>query len=46
MEELPEDVDPTGTTATLNGELLEIMMPKVAAVSTPRGKAEAASSGR
>jgi hypothetical protein len=40
------DVDPSRTTAKLKGELLEIMMPKVTAVSTPRGKAQAASSGR
>ena len=45
-EELPVDVDPSGTTVKLKGELLEIMMPKVAAVSTPRGKAQAATSGR
>jgi HSP20 family molecular chaperone IbpA len=32
MEELPADVDPSGTTATLKGNLLEIMMPKVIAV--------------
>ena len=29
MEELPVDIDPSGTTAKLKGELLEIMMPKV-----------------
>jgi len=46
MEELPVDVNPSGTTATLKGELLEIMMPKVIAVSTPREKTQAASSGR
>ena len=47
MEELPADVDPSGTTATLKGgDLLEIMMPKVIPVSTPREKTQAASSGR
>jgi HSP20 family molecular chaperone IbpA len=46
MEELPVDVDPSETIATLKGEQLEIMMPKVIPVSTPRGKTQAASSGR
>jgi HSP20 family molecular chaperone IbpA len=46
MEELPANVDPSGTTATLKGELLEIMMPKVIPVTTPREKTQAASSGR
>ncbi|HTF25753.1 MAG TPA: DUF2934 domain-containing protein [Candidatus Limnocylindria bacterium] len=46
MKELPVDVDPSRTTATLKGELLEITMPKVVAVSTSREKAQAASSGR
>jgi HSP20 family molecular chaperone IbpA len=46
IEELPVDVDPSRTTANLKGELLEIMMPKVAAFTKPREKAEAASSGR
>ena len=46
MEDLPADVDPSRTTATLKGELLEIMMPKVIIVSTPHEKAQAASSGR
>jgi len=45
-EELPADVDPSGARATLKGDLLEIMMPKVTTVSTPREKAQAASSGR
>ncbi len=45
-EELPAEVDPSGTTATLKGELLEITMPKVIPVSTPREKTQAASSGR
>jgi HSP20 family molecular chaperone IbpA len=30
MEELPVDVDPSRTTARLEGEMLEIVMPKVA----------------
>ena len=46
MKELPVDVDPSAATATLKGELLEITMPKVVAVSTPREKTQAASSGR
>jgi len=46
MEELPVDVDPSGTTATLKGELLEIMMPKVAAIAKSREKTRTASSGR
>jgi HSP20 family molecular chaperone IbpA len=45
-EELPVDIDPSQTTAKLKGEVLEIVMPKVAALSKPREKAEAASSGR
>lgn len=45
-EELPVDVDPSGSTATLKGKLLEIMMPKVITVSTPHEKTQAASSGR
>ena len=44
--ELPADVDPSRTTATLKGELLEIRMPKVITVGTPNEKAQAASSGR
>jgi HSP20 family molecular chaperone IbpA len=46
MEELPVDIDPSRATAKLHAEVLEIVMPKVAAVSKPREKAEAASSGR
>lgn len=45
-EELPAEVDPSRTTATLKGELLEIMMPKVITDTTPHEKAQAASSGR
>ena len=46
VEELPADVDPSRTTATLKGELLEITMPKVIPFNTPREKTQAASSGR
>ena len=46
VEELPVDVDPSETSATLKGELLEITMPKVIPVNTPREKTQAASSGR
>jgi HSP20 family molecular chaperone IbpA len=46
MEELPVDVDPSGTTATLKGQLLEIVMPKVAVITKAREKKQAASSGR
>jgi HSP20 family molecular chaperone IbpA len=45
-EQLPVDVDPSATTATLKGELLQIMMPKVIPTTTPREKTQAASSGR
>lgn len=46
LEELPVDVDPSRTTATLKGELLEVLMPKVIVVSTQRERTQAASSGR
>jgi HSP20 family molecular chaperone IbpA len=46
VEELPGDIDPSRTTAKLKGEVLEIVMPKVAVASKPREKAGAASSGR
>jgi HSP20 family molecular chaperone IbpA len=46
VEELLVDVDPSGTIATIKGELLEIMMPKVTPVNAPREKTQAASSGR
>ena len=46
MEELPVDVDPSRTAATLKGDLLEITMPKVAPLAKPREKTQAASSGR
>jgi HSP20 family molecular chaperone IbpA len=46
MEDLPADVDPSGTRATLKGELLEIIMPKIIVVTTRHEKAQAVSSGR
>lgn len=46
IEELPVDADPSRTTATLKGDLLEITMPKVAPIAKPREKTQAASSGR
>jgi HSP20 family molecular chaperone IbpA len=45
MHDLPSTVDPSKTTATLNGETLEIVMPKVAAGGKSREKAQAASPG-
>lgn len=44
MEQLPVDVDPARTTVKVEGDLLEIVMPKVAAAKKPREKAKAASS--
>lgn len=46
MAELPADVDPSRTAVKIEGDLLEIVMPKVAAAKKPIGKAEAASSRR
>ena len=46
VEELPVNVDPSRATAKLKGEILEIVMPKVAADNKPGGKSKAASSGR
>jgi HSP20 family molecular chaperone IbpA len=46
LEELPVDVDPSRAKATLTGDTVEIVMPKVAAANKPRGKSQAASSGR
>lgn len=46
VEELPVNVDPSRATAKLKGEILEIVMPKVAADNKPSGKSKAASSGR
>lgn len=45
-EELPVDVDPSRATAILKGEILEIVMPKVAADKKSNGKSKAVSSGR
>jgi HSP20 family molecular chaperone IbpA len=45
VRDLPFDVDPSTTTATLKNELLEIFMPKVATGVKP-DKANAASPGR
>jgi len=44
MEHLPVDVDPSRTTVKIEGDLLEIVMPKVAAAKKHREKAKAASS--
>jgi len=46
VEELPVDVDPSRATAKLKGEILEIVMPKVAADNKPSRKSKAASSGQ
>jgi HSP20 family molecular chaperone IbpA len=39
VEELPVDIDPSRTTAKLKSEVLEIVMPKIAAAGKPRKKA-------
>jgi HSP20 family molecular chaperone IbpA len=46
MHDLPSTVDPSKATATLKGETLEIVMPKVAARGKSTEKAKAASAGR
>jgi len=46
VEELPVDVDPSRATAKLKGDMLEIVMPRVAADNKSSGKSKAASSGR
>lgn len=46
IEELPVDVDPSRSTATLKRDVLDITMPKVIPVSASREKTRAASSGR
>lgn len=43
MHELPTEVDPARTKATMRGEVLEIVMPKVAAAAKAEGKVKAAS---
>jgi HSP20 family molecular chaperone IbpA len=42
VEELPVDVDPSRATATLKGDVLEIVMPRVTADSKSSGKSKAA----
>jgi HSP20 family molecular chaperone IbpA len=42
VEELPVDVDPSRATATLKGDALEIVMPRVTADSKSSGKSKAA----
>lgn len=46
VEELPVDVDPCQAAANLKGDLLEVVMPRVAVTNKPNGKSKAASSGR
>lgn len=46
VHDLPEEVDPSKSTATLDGETLEVRMPKLRAASAYSGKAKGASSGR
>jgi len=46
VEELPVNVDPSRATATLKGEILEIVMPRVAADNKSSGKSKPASSGQ
>jgi HSP20 family molecular chaperone IbpA len=46
VEELPVEVDPSRSTATLKGDMLEIVMPRVAAENKSNGKSKAASSAR
>ena len=46
VEELPADVDPSRATAILKGDMLEIVMPRVAADNKSSGKSKVASSGR
>lgn len=46
VEELPVDVDPSQAAANLKGDLLEVVMPRVAVDNKPNGKSKAASSGR
>jgi HSP20 family molecular chaperone IbpA len=46
VHDLPIDVDPSRTTATLKNEVLEIVVPKVAAALKPGDKAKATSLGR
>lgn len=43
VHDLPAEVNPAKTTATLRGEVLEIIMPKVAAATKPKDKVKVAS---
>lgn len=46
VEELPVDVDPSRSTANLKGDMLEIVMPRVAIDNKSNGKSKATSFGR
>jgi HSP20 family molecular chaperone IbpA len=46
VEELPVDVDPSRAAANLNGDLLEIVMPRVTVDNKSNGKSKAASSAQ
>ena len=46
VQELPVDVDPSRAAANLKGDLLEVVMPRVAVDNKSNGKSKAASSGR
>lgn len=46
VEELPVDVDPSRAKANLKGDLLEVVMPRVAVDNKSNVKSKAASSGR
>ncbi len=46
VHDLPIEVDPSRTTATLKDEMLEIVLPKAAAAMKPGDKARATSPGR
>ena len=46
VEELPVDIDPSRTKASLHDQTLEIVMPKVAAAGKSSKKTKAASFGR
>jgi len=46
VEELPVDVDPSRAAANLKGDLLEVVMPRVAVDNKSNGKSKAASSAQ
>jgi HSP20 family molecular chaperone IbpA len=46
VHDLPVDVDPSKTTATLKDEVLEVVMPKAGAAEKPRDKAKETSQGK